>query len=65
VPLSDFGVQGAAVRYTAWVCTNPHCGYNLKLRNGEVVVDEPVTDASSGPRGPTPLPGTGGVGPTR
>ena len=26
VPLSDFGVQGAEVRYKAWVCTNPACG---------------------------------------
>ena len=77
VPLSDFGVQGAEVRYKAWVCTTPACGFNLKIRNGEVFVDEPVTDASAGgggraprgggprPAGPVPRPRTGGGGRTR
>ena len=50
VPLSDFGSQGAAVMYKAWVCTNPGCSYNLKIRNGEVFVNEPITDASLAPR---------------
>jgi hypothetical protein len=42
VPLSDFGSQGAAICYKAWVCTNPSCGYNLKIRNGDVYLDEPI-----------------------
>lgn len=42
VPLSDFGSQGANIHYKAWVCTNPECGYNLKIRNGDVYVDEPI-----------------------
>jgi len=42
VPLSDFGSQGAAIHYKAWVCTNPDCGYNLKIRNGDVYLDEPI-----------------------
>jgi len=42
VPLSDFGSQGANIHYKAWVCTNPDCGYNLKIRNGDVYVDEPI-----------------------
>jgi len=42
VPLSDFGSQGAAIQYKAWVCTNPDCGYNIKIRNGEVYLDEPI-----------------------
>ncbi len=42
VPLSDFGSQGAAIQYKAWVCTNPDCGYNIKIRNGEVYLNEPV-----------------------
>ena len=46
VPLSDFGSQGAAVMYKAWVCTNPACSFNLKIRNGDVFVNEPITDAS-------------------
>jgi hypothetical protein len=32
--------------YKAWVCTNPSCAFNLKIRNGEVFVNEPITDAS-------------------
>lgn len=44
VPLSDFGGQGAAVHWKAWVCTNPSCRYNLKIRNGEVYMNEPVVD---------------------
>jgi hypothetical protein len=42
VPLSDFGAQGAAVHYKAWVCTNPECEYNIKIRNGEIHVNEPI-----------------------
>ena len=59
VPLSDYGGQGAEVRYKACVCTNPACGFNLKIRNGEVFVNEPITDASTGgsrPVGPGPTP---------
>ncbi len=48
VPLSDFGSQGAAIIYKAWVCTNPGCGYNIKIRNGDVYLDEPITDATQG-----------------
>ena len=42
VPLSDFGSQGATIHYKAWVCTNPECGFNLKIRNGDVYVNEPI-----------------------
>ena len=42
VPLSDFGSQGATIYYKACVCTNPDCGYNLKIRNGDVYIDEPI-----------------------
>ncbi len=42
VPLSDFGSQGSSIHYKAWVCTNPGCGYNLKIRNGDVYIDEPI-----------------------
>jgi hypothetical protein len=68
VPLSDYGGQGAEVRYKAWVCSDPDCGFNLKIRNGEIVRDEPVTDASSGAgrRGPGGAGGEpGGSGPRR
>jgi hypothetical protein len=42
VPLSDFGSQGAPIHYKAWTCTNPDCGYNLKIRNGEIYLNEPI-----------------------
>ena len=42
LPLSDFGSQGAAIHYKAWVCSNPECGYNLKIRNGDVFINEPI-----------------------
>jgi hypothetical protein len=42
VPLSDYGSQGAAVHYKAWVCTNPDCGFNLKIRNGDIYLNEPI-----------------------
>ena len=48
VPLSDFGSQGSSILYKAWVCTNPDCGYNLKIRNGDVYIDEPILDATRG-----------------
>src|SRR5215211_2924077 len=47
VPLSDFGSQGAPIHYKAWVCTNPDCGFNLKIRNGDVYMNEPVMAANS------------------
>ncbi len=36
VPLSDYGRDGAPIRYKAWVCTNPECGFNLRIDNGEI-----------------------------
>jgi hypothetical protein len=43
VPLSDYGGQGAAVHYKAWVCVNPPCGFNIKIRNGDIYLNEPIT----------------------
>ncbi len=63
VPLSDFGGQGASVTYKAWVCTNPECGFNVKIRNGDVLINEPVNDARSEPR--HPRGGPGGLRPVR
>ena len=52
VPLSDFGSQGAAIRYKAWACTNPDCGFNIKIRNGDLYIDEPIASgAMHSPRG--------------
>jgi hypothetical protein len=46
VPLSDYGGQGAAVHYKAWVCINPTCGFNIKIRNGDIYLNEPITPGS-------------------
>ncbi len=47
VPLSDFGGQGAAVHYKAWVCVNPICGFNMKIRNGEIHINEPIIEGAT------------------
>lgn len=36
VPLSDYGRDGATIMYKAWVCTNPDCGFNIRIDNGDV-----------------------------
>ena len=46
VPLSDFGGQGAAIHYKAWACTNPDCGFNIKIRNGDIYLNEPISNGS-------------------
>jgi len=46
VPLSDFGSQGAAIHFKAWVCTSPICGYNIKIRNGDLYIEEPITNGA-------------------
>ncbi len=46
IPLSDFGPLGAEVLYKAWVCTNPDCGFNVKIRNGDVYLNEPITSGA-------------------
>jgi hypothetical protein len=36
IPLSDYGRDGASIRYKAWVCSNPDCGFNIRIDNGEI-----------------------------
>jgi hypothetical protein len=36
LPLSDYGRDGAPITFKAWVCTNPDCGFNLRIDNGEI-----------------------------
>jgi hypothetical protein len=36
IPLSDYGREGSSIMYKAWVCTNPSCGFNIRIDNGEV-----------------------------
>ena len=46
VPLSDFGSQGAAIHFKAWACTMPDCGFNIKIRNGDLYIDEPISSGA-------------------
>jgi len=36
LPLSDYGRDGAPITYKAWACSNPACGFNLRIDNGEL-----------------------------
>jgi hypothetical protein len=36
IPLSDYGRDGAPITYKAWACTNPECGFNIRIDNGEI-----------------------------
>ena len=42
VPLSDYGREGSSIMYKAWVCTNPDCGFNLRIDNGEISIGRSV-----------------------
>ena len=46
VPLSDYGRDGATIEYKAWVCTNPECGFNLRIDNGEISIGRAVGQSS-------------------
>jgi hypothetical protein len=36
LPLSDYGRDGAPITFKAWVCSNPECGFNVRIDNGEL-----------------------------
>jgi hypothetical protein len=42
LPLSDYGRDGAPITYKAWVCSNPDCGFNLRIDNGEISLGRTV-----------------------
>lgn len=42
LPLSDYGREGSSIKYKAWVCTNPGCGFNIRIDNGEVSIGKPI-----------------------
>ncbi len=43
IPLSDYGRDGAPIRYKAWVCNNPDCGFNIRIDNGELSIGRELT----------------------
>jgi len=42
LPLSDYGREGASIHYKAWVCSNPACGFNIRIDNGELSIGKVV-----------------------
>ena len=42
LPLSDYGRDGAPIRYKAWVCSNPECGFNIRIDNGEITLGRAI-----------------------
>ena len=46
LPLSDYGREGAPIRYKAWVCSNPGCGYHLRIDNGEISAGNKIPKSS-------------------
>ena len=44
VPSRISAARARPIHFKAWVCTNPDCGYNIKIRNGELFIDEPIND---------------------
>jgi hypothetical protein len=46
IPLSDYGRDGAPITYKAWVCSNPDCGFNLRIDNGEISLGRTVSHGS-------------------
>ena len=45
VPLSDYGRDGAAIHFKAWVCTNPECGFHLRIDNGELSTGKEIKES--------------------
>jgi hypothetical protein len=46
LPLSDYGRDGAPIRYKAWVFHNPACGFSIRIDNGEISLGRPVREAA-------------------
>ncbi len=44
IPLSDGGAEGGG-RYKAWVCTNPECGFNVRIDDGEISFGRTVSQS--------------------
>jgi hypothetical protein len=42
LPLSDYGRDGASIRYKAWVCSKPDCGFNIRIDNGEISIGRTI-----------------------
>ncbi len=46
IPLSDYGRDGAPITYKARVCSNPECGFNIHIDNGEISFGRAIGQSS-------------------
>jgi hypothetical protein len=46
IPLSDYGREGAPINFKAWVCSNPECGFNIRIDNGEISYGRSISHSS-------------------
>jgi hypothetical protein len=46
LPLSDYGRDGAPIQFKAWACSNPACGFNIRIDNGEISYGRSITQSS-------------------
>ncbi len=46
LPLSDYGRDGAPIRFKAWACSNPTCGFNIRIDNGEISYGKSISQSS-------------------
>ena len=45
LPLSAEGEDGGTLRYKAWVCSNPECGFNVRIDDGEISFGRDVSSS--------------------
>lgn len=45
LPMSDYGREGAPIRYKAWVCSSPDCGFNIRIDNGEITFGRNISQS--------------------
>ena len=45
LPMSDYGRDGAPIRYKAWVCSSPDCGFNIRIDNGEISIGRVISQS--------------------
>jgi hypothetical protein len=46
LPLSDYGREGSSIKYKAWACSNPECGFNLRIDNGEISFGKTISQST-------------------
>ena len=43
--MSDYGRDGAAIRYKAWVCASPRCGFHIRIDNGDISFGQKIAES--------------------